>query len=69
MEFDTDFIKAQLQRRRDEGQLAYVASGSGVSKRTITYVLAGRVGRADTAAKLYKYLRRNMRLKSLKGAV
>ena len=68
MEFDTVFIKEQLQRRRDEGQLSHVASGAGVSKRTITYILAGRVGRTDTAAKLHDYLKRNVRRKSLEGA-
>lgn len=65
MKFDTEFIKAQLDRRRREGQLYLVAQGSGVSKRTLGYLLAGRGTRAETAAKLHDYLQRTVRRKHL----
>lgn len=65
MEIDTDFIKTQLERRRDERQLHLVAKGACVSKRTLTYILAGRCGRAETLSGIQKYLKLTMRRKNL----
>jgi transcriptional regulator with XRE-family HTH domain len=65
MEDKFDYVKAQLAKRLEERQLSKVATGSGVSRRVIAYIMEGRNARTDTVDKLYKYLKDNVRKKVL----
>lgn len=65
MELNPEYVKAQLQRRKAERQLAAVARGSGLTRRTIDYILNGRSGHIKTITTLQKYLERTEGQKKL----
>lgn len=68
MAINTDFILAQLQRRRDEAQLQRVAAGTGLTARTLHNVLNGKPITMTTATKLQDYLHANQHVRKLEDA-
>lgn len=65
MEDKFEYIKTQLEKRKQERQLTQVARGAKVSRRVIAYIMDGRNARTDTVDKLYAYLKDNARKKVL----
>ncbi len=66
MENKYDYVMAQLKSRLGNKQLLIVAKMSGVSRRTIGYMLKDRRDiRSSTLDLLYDYLKDNVRKKHL----
>lgn len=59
------YVQAQLKRRAEARQLARVADLTNVSRRTIGNILEGKGTRYATVAKLFDFLRENVRRKEL----
>lgn len=58
MNIDIDYVKAQLQRRRSEKQLAKIARLTGLHPRSLYYIVdGGRDGRVSTLQKLQSFLK------------
>lgn len=65
MDINLDYIVAQLQRRRDQRQLAKVARAVRVTTRTLANIMSGRPGTTAIATRLQDYLRRTEHQKEL----
>lgn len=65
MQINTDYIKAQLQRRATERQLSKVASGCGVNVRTLQRIAKGESCSMKIAGKVQQFLLDTEREKKL----
>lgn len=65
MDTQNDYVQAQLKRRAEEGQVIKVAAATGLSLRTIYYVMEGKPVKKSTLMKLRDYLKANARKKTL----
>lgn len=65
MELNLEYVRAQLERRKDQRQLAAVARGTKLSTRTLSYIINGRSGHIETIKTLQEYLKRTEGQKKL----
>ncbi len=62
---DLDYIKTQLERRRGERQLSRVAEQTGITLRTLLYILEGKKPRYSTIEVLHPFLKKTSRKRVL----